>query len=154
VKRQANASRDKKRFYDPHSNYGHYGRLDADGISEWHPSFLQLAPTLRSCSKRYERFCQKYRHDAKGAPKCHWCPRMLKRLVENGRSSSKSKRITPGQQQLHFAFDRRLNQTPDNWEQIAARFRRVTGIRDGYKSEVFGFVDATNVSIDVEYKGR
>jgi REP element-mobilizing transposase RayT len=30
----------RKGFYDPYSNYGHYGRLEADGISEWHPSFL------------------------------------------------------------------------------------------------------------------
>ena len=68
----------RKGFYDPYSNYGHYGRLESDGISEWHPSFLQQASTLKDCSKRYERFCQKYRHHAKGAPKCHWGSRMLK----------------------------------------------------------------------------
>ena len=50
----------RKGFYDPYSNYGHYGRLECDGISEWHPSFLTLAPTLKGCSKRYERFCQQY----------------------------------------------------------------------------------------------
>jgi len=27
-------------------NYGHYGRLDGDGLNGWHPSFLKLAPTL------------------------------------------------------------------------------------------------------------
>jgi putative transposase len=43
-------------FYDPYSNYVHYGRLDADRISEWHPSFLQLAATLSGCSKRYQKF--------------------------------------------------------------------------------------------------
>jgi hypothetical protein len=84
----------KKGFYDPYSNYGHYGRLESDGISEWHPSFLTLAPTLSGCSKRYESFCQKYRHHVKGAPKCHWGSRMLKRLVEKG--STKKKRVTPG----------------------------------------------------------
>ena len=26
-------------------NFGHYGRLESDGINYWHPSFLQLAPT-------------------------------------------------------------------------------------------------------------
>ena len=41
-----------------YSTYGHYGRLASDGISEWHPSFLQLAPTLKGCSKPYEQFCQ------------------------------------------------------------------------------------------------
>ena len=119
----------RKGFYDPYSNYGHYGRLENDGIGEWHPSFLSLAPTLKGCSKRYERFCQKYRHHAKGAPKCHWGSRMLKRLVEKGRS--KSKRVSTGQQLLPFAFDCRLNQIPDEWHQIAARFRRANGIRDG-----------------------
>jgi len=103
--------------------------LDADGISEWHPSFLQLASTLKGCSKRYERFCQKYHHHSKGAPKCHWGSRMLKRLVEKGRS--KSKRVSPGQKQLPFAFDLCPNQIPDEWHQIALRFRRVNGIRDG-----------------------
>ena len=74
------------------------------------PSFLTLALTLKGCSKRYERFCQQHRHHAKGAPKCHWGSRMLKRLVEtSGNSRSKKKRISPGQQHLLFAFDLRLN---------------------------------------------
>ena len=119
----------RKGFYDRYSNYGHCGRLECVGISEWHPSFLQLAPTLTGCSKRYERFCQKYRHHSKGAPKCHWGSRMLKRLVET--SGSKKKRISPGQSQLPFAFDCRLNQIPVDWQQIAVRFRRANGIRDG-----------------------
>ena len=122
----------RKGFYDPYSNYGHYGRLECDGISEWHPSFLQMAPTLTGCSKRYERFCQKYRHHSKGAPKCHWGSRMLKRLVETSRSSrSKKKRVSPGQTQLPFAFDLCLSQIPEEWHQIAVRFRRANGIRDG-----------------------
>jgi putative transposase len=33
-----------------------YERLACDGISEWHPSFLQLASTLTGCSRRYEQF--------------------------------------------------------------------------------------------------
>ncbi len=36
----------RKGFQDPYRNYGHYERLVGDGLSEWHPSFLQLAPTL------------------------------------------------------------------------------------------------------------
>jgi hypothetical protein len=44
---------------------------------------------------------------------------------------SKSKRVSPGQQQLPFAFDLCLNQIPDEWHQIALRFRRVNGISDG-----------------------
>jgi hypothetical protein len=54
---------------------------------------------------------------------------MLKRLVEKG--SSKKKRVSPGQQQLPFDFDWRLNHIPDKWQQIAVRLRRANGIRDG-----------------------
>ena len=108
--------------------YGHYDRLEVDGITEWPPSFLKLAPTLKVCSKCYKRFCQQYRHDCKGAPKCQWGSRMLKRLVKT--SGSKKKRVSPGQIQLPFAFDLRLNQIPDDWHQIAVRFRRANGIRD------------------------
>jgi putative transposase len=57
---------------------------------------------------------------------------MLKRLVEaRGAHRSKRKRVSPGQQQLPFAFDCRLNQIPEEWHQIAVKFRRANGIRDG-----------------------
>ena len=55
----------------------------------------------------------------------------LKWLVEKGRSSRLRTRISPGQQQPPFAFDIRLNQIPDDWKQIGARFRRANGIHDG-----------------------
>ena len=59
---------------------------------------------------------------------------MLKRLVETSRGNrSKSKRISPGQQQLPFVFDLRLNQIPEDWHQIAVRFRRANGIGDDDK---------------------
>ncbi|QBE68867.1 transposase [Synechococcus sp. WH 8101] len=61
-----------------------------------------------------------------------WSSRMLKRLVEaRGAHRSKRRRVSSGQQQLPFAFDCRLNQIPDEWHQIAVRFRRANGIRDG-----------------------
>jgi REP element-mobilizing transposase RayT len=40
-------------FHDLWSDYGHYERLQGDGLSEWHPAFLQLAPTLEGCARRY-----------------------------------------------------------------------------------------------------
>jgi hypothetical protein len=43
----------------------------------------------------------------------------------------KKKRVSPEQQQLPFVFDIRLNQIPDDWHQVAARFRRANGIHDG-----------------------
>jgi hypothetical protein len=56
---------------------------------------------------------------------------MLKLLVEKGRSSSRSKRVSFGQQQLPFAFDIGLNQTLQAWQHIAVRFMRANGILDG-----------------------
>jgi len=61
-----------------------------------------------------------------------WDSRMLKRLVEpRGAHRSKRKRVSPGQQQLPLDFDCRLNQIPEEWYQVAVRFRRANGIRDG-----------------------
>ena len=51
----------RKGFHDPWSNYGHYERLEGDGLSEWHPAFLQLAPTLEGCARRYAHYCRQYR---------------------------------------------------------------------------------------------
>jgi hypothetical protein len=117
-------------------NYGHYGRLECDGISEWHPSFLTLATTVKECSRRYERFCQQYRHHAKGAHKCHWGSRMLKRLVKICRGKSKKKRISPGQHCLPFAFDCRLNQISDEWQQTVVVFRKANGNHDGDRERI------------------
>ncbi|MGB1196091.1 MAG: DNA-3-methyladenine glycosylase [Synechococcus sp.] len=84
------------------------------------------------------RCCHKYRHHAKGASKCHWGSRMLKRLVAaRGAHRSKRKRVSPGQQQLPFVFDCRLNQIPDEWHQVAVRFRRANGIRDGDRERCY-----------------
>jgi hypothetical protein len=88
--------------------------------------------TLKGCSKRYARFCYYYRHKNKGGSWCHWGSRILKYLVEKGRSSqSRKNQVSPGQQKLPFAFDIRLNQIPEDWHQVAVRFRRANGIRDG-----------------------
>jgi len=68
---------------------------------------------------------------AKAVPNCHWGSRMLKRLVSHSRARSKKKRVSPGQQRLPWAWDVRLNQIPDEWHQVAVKFRRANGIRDG-----------------------
>ena len=57
----------RKGFDDPYSNYGHYGRLECDEISEWRPSFLQPSLSLKGCSKRYARFCKYARHKSKSS---------------------------------------------------------------------------------------
>jgi len=40
-------------------------------------------------------------------------------------------KTSAGAEQLPFAFDCRLNQIPEDWHQVAVRFRRANGIRDG-----------------------
>ena len=128
---QPKAAGVRKGFYDPYSNYGHYSRLQSDGISEWSSAFLKLSATLDGFAKSYKRFCKHYRHKSKGASKCHWGSRMLKRLVSSARTKRKQKRVSPGQKLLPFAFDIRLNQIPEEWHQIAVKFRKTNGIRDG-----------------------
>ena len=49
------------------------------------------------------------------------------------RNTWNRKHVSPGQQQLPFAFDVRLNKIPEHWHQVAVRFRRDNGIRDGDK---------------------
>ena len=107
------------------------------GISDLHPATPIATKPLQSLPQVF--FCRPAEQIApeligcllvkrQGDVSC-WGSRMLNRLVEKGRS--KGKRISPGQQQLPFAFDLRLNQIPDNWHQVAVRFRRANGIRDG-----------------------
>ena len=67
----------RKGFYDPYSNYGHYSRLESDGLSDWHPAFLQLAPTLTGCSKRYQNFCKKYRCKSKPIKIKQWGSKLI-----------------------------------------------------------------------------
>ena len=125
----------RKGFYDPYSNYGHYSRLETDGITQWHPSFLQLAPTLTGCSKRYERFCKHYRHHPKPPPKCHWGKRVLNNLLSGRRNNSSSNtrrkhhRIAPGQQQFPFAADHHHPLLPEDWQHIAQQFRHCNAPR-------------------------
>ncbi|KZR67725.1 hypothetical protein PMIT1303_00437 [Prochlorococcus sp. MIT 1303] len=82
-------------------------------------------------ARRYERFCQRYRHHSKAAPKSHWGSRMLKRIVSSARTRSKRKRVSPGQQRLPWDWGIRLNQIPEDWHQLVVRFRKTNGIRDG-----------------------
>jgi hypothetical protein len=58
---------------------------------------------------------------------------------------------SPGQQQLPFAFDCRLNQIQQDWQHIAVRFRRTNGIRAGDRGEVFGgCVGKIEVSLELK----
>jgi len=64
-------------FYD-FSNYGSYERLTDDGLTQWHPAFLQLGNSLEDCAKKYKGFCQRYKPKEKTTPtRCHWGSKLL-----------------------------------------------------------------------------
>jgi putative transposase len=93
----------RKGFYDPYSNCRHYSRLEADGLSDWHPSFLDLAPTLTGCAKRHEYFCKKYRCKLKPIKTKQWGNKLialLKGTTARAQSNSKRHRHCIGQQSL------------------------------------------------------
>ena len=121
----------RKVFYDPYSNYGHYGRLETDGITQWHPAFLQLAPTLTGCSKRYEHFCRKYRCKSKPIKPRRWGSKLialLKGTTTRAQGRSKRHRHCIGQQLLPLNLPM-LQQLPDEWQNIAQTFRQCNAPR-------------------------
>ncbi len=109
--------------------------------TEWSLAFLKLSATVDGCAKRFERFCQRYRHHSKAAPKCLWGSRMLKRLVSSARTRSKKKRVSPGQYRLPWAFDVSLIQVPVDWLQVAVKLPRPILIRDCDIQPIISVVD-------------
>lgn len=59
------------------TNYGSYERLTEDGLTEWHPAFLQLGQTLQACADRYKEFCQNYKPRPKPEKTYRWGEKML-----------------------------------------------------------------------------
>ncbi len=82
-------------FYD-FSNYGTHDRLSNDGITQWHPAFLQLGRTLEECAAKYRRFCQKYRPLGKPEKRSYWGSSFLPSLLKSKNKAKKS----PGQMSL------------------------------------------------------
>jgi hypothetical protein len=78
----------RKGFHDPYSNSGHFEGLAGDGLSEWHPAFLQLATSLEGCARRYAHDCRRYRPRAKPARQPGWGSKLLGRDPSAGSSSS------------------------------------------------------------------
>ncbi len=121
----------RKGFYDPYSNYGHYSRLEADGLSDWHPAFLQLAPTLTGCAKHYQRFCKKYRSKPKPVKTRQWGSKLialLKSTTSRAQGRSKRQRHCIGQQALPLNLPI-LQHLPEQWQQIAQQFRHCNAQR-------------------------
>jgi putative transposase len=82
-------------FYD-FSNYGTYNRLTDDGLTQWHPAFLELGDTLEECSQKYQEFCQHYTPPAKPEKQNPWGNRFLDGITR-GKDKTQPKKISPGQ---------------------------------------------------------
>lgn len=76
----------QKGFFYDFSNYGSYERLTNDGLTQWHPAFLELGETLAQCADRYREFCQGYKPKPKPEKRYHWGSKLLQGLkVARGR---------------------------------------------------------------------
>lgn len=78
-----------------YSNYATHHRLCDDGLTEWHPAFLSLGPSLEACQRLYRRFCQRYAPKKKARRVCSCGSRLFPLgLPKNTR------RVSPGQSDL------------------------------------------------------
>jgi len=68
-------------FYD-FSNYGSYARLTDDGLTQWHPAFLELADSLDGCAEKYKGFCSRYKPRAKSDRRSHWGCNFLPKILK------------------------------------------------------------------------
>jgi putative transposase len=106
-------------FYD-FSNYGSYHRLTDDGLTEWHPAFLDLGATLEDCADAYHQFCRSYRPKPKPEPKPRWGSKLLANLTpkKDAQKGNKAKKMSPGQQPLWTE----PTTEPNEVDQVAAKF--------------------------------
>ena len=102
-------------FYD-FSNYGTHDRLSNDGITQWHPAFLQLGRNLEECAAKYRGFCRKYRPQSKPQKKNHWGSRLLAGMKIKG----KPKKSSPGQMTL--PWDKQKVTDGTEVEEVAKKF--------------------------------
>jgi len=83
-----------KGFRYSYSNYGTYDQLVDDGLTQWHPAFLQLGDTLEACAARYRAFCQRYLTPHKsGGRRSRWGVQWLPRLPRRQRDDTASAQL-------------------------------------------------------------
>jgi putative transposase len=78
------AAKMRSGFFYEFSNYGSYDQLTDDGLTQWHPAFLQLGSSLSECARKYRGFCKRYNPKSKPARKCHWGNKLLAGLDLKG----------------------------------------------------------------------
>ena len=44
-----------------YANYASYADARMDGLTDWHPAYLRLGPSLAVCARNYTFFCRRYR---------------------------------------------------------------------------------------------
>ncbi|HAX76093.1 MAG TPA: transposase [Cyanobacteria bacterium UBA11372] len=71
------AAKMRSGFFYEFSNYGSYDQLTNDGLTQWHPAFLQLGSSLSDCARKYRGFCHRYQPKSKPARKCDWGNKFL-----------------------------------------------------------------------------
>ncbi len=86
-----------------------------DGITQWHPAFLDLGQTLEECAERYRQFCARYRSQPKPERKSRWGSRKLAGLEIKG----KPKKISPGQMAL---WEKMLTLKAEEILEVARKF--------------------------------
>ncbi|NEQ76437.1 MAG: transposase [Okeania sp. SIO2C9] len=88
-------------FYD-FSNYGTYEQLTTDGITQWHPAFLELGSSLSECADSYKGFCRRYTPRKKRTKKSDWGKRILRGIL----SKVPKTKVSPGQIPLPFLIEK------------------------------------------------
>ncbi len=110
-------------FYD-FSNYGVHDRLTDDGLTEWHPAFLELGKSLDECAAKYRAFCCKYKPRPKAENKAsHWGSQLLQGLNVKDKPR---KKVSPGQLDL---WDRcQVSERPEVRE-VTEKFIQANGFK-------------------------
>ena len=84
------AAKMRSSFFYEFSNYGSYDQLTNDGLTQWHPAFLQLGNSLEDCARKYRGFCKRYKPKSKPARKSHWGNKLLASLdLKGGKGTRK-----------------------------------------------------------------
>jgi len=90
-------------FYD-FSNYGIYARPGDDGLTQWHPAFLNLGNTLDECAEKYQDFCRKYKPQPKSERKSRWGSKLIPEVLKGSKKKS-----SPGQMRLPWGSKDKCN---------------------------------------------